>query len=235
MKWRIFNLLLVVTFLGACNAAKINSTKTDTTKESVDKISYLALGDSYTIGELVEQQGTYPFLLAKSITEKTKLQVVPPTIIAKTGWRTDELLIAIKSVDEKYDLVSLLIGVNNQYQGKEIGLFRKEFTMLLEKAIAFSKNGKKGVFVYSIPDYSVMPFMRDKNVKKVAIEIKNYNLVCAEVSKGFGVSFYDITPISQKASYEDKYVADDKLHPSAKMYQVWVTETVDRIIANQLR
>ncbi len=183
---------------------------------------------------MVEQQTTFPFLLAKSITKKSDFEVMSTTIIAKTGWRTDELLTAIKEVKKKYDLVSVLIGVNNQYQGKEIDQFREDFKLILEKAISFSKNSKKGVFVYSIPDYSVMPFMRGKDVKKVSAEIKKFNGICSDVAYQMGVSFYNITPISQKAQFDSNLIANDKLHPSGAMYKIWVSETVERIISNQL-
>ena len=138
-------------------------------------------------------------------------------------------------VKQQYDLVSLLIGVNNQYQGKDIEVFTKEFKLLIEKAIGFSKTGKQGVFVYSIPDFSVMPFMRGKKVKKVSAEIKNYNAICSTVAQQMGVSFYDITPISQKAQYDSGLIADDKLHPSGNMYALWVSEFVEQIISKQIR
>jgi lysophospholipase L1-like esterase len=221
--------------LGACKTSRTHfKGASNAITSSKPPITYLALGDSYTIGEMVEQQATFPFILANSITKKSSFEVISPTVIAKTGWRTDELILAIQVVQEKYDLVSVLIGVNNQYQGKEIEQFRAEFKVVLEKAIGFSKSGKRGVFVYSIPDYSVMPYMRGKDTDQVCAELKNYNAICSGVAKQMGISFYDITPISQKAQHDSKLVADDKLHPSGAMYKIWVSETVEQVISNQL-
>ena len=224
-----FLLLLLI------SGCKTRNSVTKVSPEGTNVLTYLALGDSYTIGEMVEQPLTFPFILANAIAAKTDIEVKTPRVIAKTGWRVDELLDSIAVVKEQYDLVSVLIGVNNQYQGKDINQFTKEFKLLLEKAIDFSKNGKKGVFVYSIPDYSVMPFMRGKDTKRVRLELKNYNAICSAVARQFGVSFYNITPISQKAEYDSSLIADDKLHPSGAMYKLWVNETIDQIISNQLR
>ncbi len=227
---------LLLVFVSACSSTKTTSKKSDQQAVAVEsQFTYLALGDSYTIGEMVDPQQSFPFQLASALAAKTELNIATPRVIAKTGWRTDELLDSITVVKEQYDLVSLLIGVNNQYQGKEIDVFTKEFKLLLEKAIGFSKTAENGVFVYSIPDYSVMPFMRGKDVKKVRAEIKNYNSICAAVAEKIGVNFYDITPISQKVQYDSGLIADDKLHPSGAMYGMWVSEYVDQIISNQLR
>ncbi|MFT6167116.1 MAG: hypothetical protein ACJAV5_000816 [Vicingaceae bacterium] len=227
--------LFLLVFSGCKTSNHVAKATYDAANVVENQLTYLALGDSYTIGEMVEQSRTFPFQLANTIRIKTDFEVPPPRVIAKTGWRTDELLDSIAVVKEKYDLVSVLIGVNNQYQGKDINQFTKEFRLLLEKAISFSRNGKKGVFVYSIPDYSVMPFMRGKDIKKVQAELKNYNSICSAVAQQFGVSFYNITPISQKAKYDSSLIADDKLHPSGAMYKIWVSETIDQIISNQLR
>tara|TARA_B110000503_G_C7103497_1_gene394892 strand:- start:678 stop:1391 length:714 start_codon:yes stop_codon:yes gene_type:complete len=227
--------LLLLVFIGCKTGKPIAKATSDTANVVENQLTYLALGDSYTIGEMVEQSLTFPFQLAKAITGKTDFEVTTPRVIAKTGWRTDQLLDSITVVKDQYDLVSVLIGVNNQYQGKDIDQFTKEFELLLQKAISFSRSGKKGVFVYSIPDYSIMPFMRGKDTKKVQAELKNYNGICSAVAQQFGVSFYNITPISQKAQYDSSFIADDKLHPKGAMYKIWVSETIDRIISNQLR
>lgn len=223
--------IVVVTALFSCKTTK-NTTNSET---SLAAQQYLALGDSYTIGKIVELEGSFPQQLVAAINAKTESTFDKPRIIAKTGWRTDELLAAMKVVDEKYDLVSVLIGVNNQYQGNDTKRFESDFRIILKQAISFSKNRKEGVFVYSIPNYGVMPFMRGKNVKKVRNELKAFNAICNEVAKEFGVSFYNITGISEKAAFDTKLIADDKRHPSKFQYKLWVDETVNQIIANQIR
>lgn len=228
-------LVLIITLFTACTSNNTTGkSRAELKEEAKNTITYLALGDSYTIGEMVSQPETFPFQLARAIEEKTKRKVATPVVIAKTGWRTDELLVAIKSVKEKFNLISLLIGVNNQFQAKDINVFREEFTQLIEQAISFSKTGNKGVFVYSIPDYSVMPFMRGEDNSKVRTELKNYNAICLDICKQLNVSFYDITPISRKAKTDFSLIADDKLHPSAAMYEMWVNQTVYQIISKQL-
>ncbi|MDB4062173.1 SGNH/GDSL hydrolase family protein [Vicingaceae bacterium] len=233
---RITVIVLLFLIVSACNTTSSTSKESANPTTAVkNQFTYLALGDSYTIGEMVEQHQSFPFRLASALAAKTDLNIATPRVIAKTGWRTDQLLDSITAVKEQYDLVSLLIGVNNQYQGKDIEVFTKEFKLLIEKAIGFSKTGKKGVFVYSIPDYSVMPFMRGKKVKKVSAEIKNYNAISSTVAQKMGVSFYNITPISQKAQYDSGLIAVDKLHPGGNMYALWVSEFVEQIISNQIR
>lgn len=196
---------------------------------SQNKISYLALGDSYTIGELVAEKSRWPVLLAEKLNQLGE-QVQLEQIIATTGWTTDELLAAIeknkkvtKSTD--YDLVSLLIGVNNQYRGYRIEQYKKEFEQLLEKAIGLAGGRNESVFVVSIPDYGITPFAEENDIesKKVTEELLQYNTIAREIALEHQVKFYDITPLSLKAVNEpEKYLAEDKLHPSAEMYADWV-------------
>ena len=226
-----FILISLLVFLLSCKTTE----KTANSEPAVSTLKYLALGDSYTIGEMVEAEGSFPFQLVTAINSKTNFKFAPPRIIAKTGWRSDELLKEIKLLEGSYDLVSVLIGVNNQYQGKDIEKFRTEFKLIVEKATSLSNKGSKGVFVYSIPNYGVMPFVRGKNTKKIGKELKEYNSICSEISKQLEVSFYNITEISEKASFDTKLIADDKLHPSEFQYKMWVDETVNRIISNQLQ
>lgn len=224
-------LISLLVFLLSCKTTE----KTANKELPVATLNYLALGDSYTIGEMVKAEGSFPFQLVAAINSTTKFNFAPPQIIAKTGWRSDELLKEIKLLEGSYDLVSVLIGVNNQYQGKDIEKFRKEFKLIVEKAISLSKKGSKGVFVYSIPNYGVMPYMRGKDTKKIRKELKEYNSICGEISKQLEVSYYNITEISEKASFDSKFIADDKLHPSEFQYKMWVDETVNMIISNQLQ
>lgn len=193
--------------------------------------SYLALGDSYTIGEGVDAKRRWPVQLANFLNIKGK-KVAPPIIIAKKGWRTDELYEAVSSdkrvESEKFDLVSLLIGMNDQYQGKDIKNFPAAFEKLLEFAIDVGKRGKKSVFVLSIPDYGATPFGKD-NAEKIAKEIDAYNAICEDLCKRRKIPFYTITEISRRATAETDLVASDRLHPSGEMYRLWVAKIVDQV------
>ena len=191
-----------------------------------DSKSYLALGDSYTIGELVDSKKTWSKVLADKLNNRG-IAVELDKIIATTGWTTDELLDAVENdtllTDSNYDLVSLLIGVNNQYRGYGIQQYREEFEMLLKKAIKLAGKKAERVFVVSIPDYGVTPFAKEnnKNSELIAKELNEYNRIARNLSNEYGVTFFDITPISLKAVWDTDYVASDKLHPSAKMYAEW--------------
>lgn len=186
-----------------------------------DKRSYLALGDSYTIGESVDEQYRWPNQLVKYLKEDS-IEIHKPQIIARTGWRTDQIYYAAGVIrGEKYDLVSVLAGVNDQYQGKSIEHFEPEFRRLLNFAIDHCKKGIKGVFVVSIPDYGCTPYGKS-NEARIAKELDEYNAICKEICKEKGVVFYDITPISKKAKTNPELVAKDGLHPSEKMYKLWV-------------
>jgi lysophospholipase L1-like esterase len=191
-------------------------------------VAFLALGDSYTIGESVLESESWPYQLANDLSKKGK-SVQVGKVIATTGWTTEDLLKAIE-VQEKellktdFDMVSLLIGVNNQYKGYAIKQYKKEFKVLLKKALSFVDMDPSKVFVVSIPDYGVTPFASENNkdIEKIESDLIIYNQIAEEYAKKYGVPFYDITPISLKAMYDKDYVANDGLHPSAKMYQEWV-------------
>ncbi|OYU65126.1 MAG: lysophospholipase, partial [Cytophagaceae bacterium BCCC1] len=185
-------------------------------------LSYLALGDSYTIGESVTEDQRWPVQLAKSLTSNG-IAVSQPQIIAKTGWTTDELKAKIVSenITKKYDWVSLLIGVNNQYRGRSVEEFRKQYVDLLETAIQFSGNRPQYVFVVSIPDWGVTPFGRNSPKKSISEQIDLFNAIKKEETEKRGILFVDITPISRQAINDPSLIAEDGLHPSGKMYQLW--------------
>ncbi len=193
--------------------------------------SYLALGDSYTIGETVDAKRRWPVQLANFLNIKGK-NVSQPLVIAKTGWRTDELHAAassdIRVAPKKFDLVSLLIGVNDQYQGKDIKNFPAAFEKLLDLAIESGARGRKSVFVVSIPDYGATPFGKD-NAENVTKEIDAYNAISEEICKRRKIPFYTITEISRRANTEPELVASDGLHPSGEMYRLWVASFVDLV------
>lgn len=187
--------------------------------------SFLALGDSYTIGESVDAAMRWPNQLVAAL-NRSGLEFEQPEIVAKTGWTTDELLTALDqaSLAASYDYVSLLIGVNNQYRGRSVASFEPEFTALLERAISYSNRKANGVFVVSIPDWGVMPFAEGRDARKIALEIDTYNKSIERICKIYGVRFFDITEISRKASETPSFVASDGLHPSGEMYAAWVNE-----------
>ncbi len=198
------------------------------------KYTFLALGDSYTIGEAVEEEGRWPVQLAKKLgIDSITLE---PTIVATTGWTTDELMSGIVKADVKgtFDLVSLLIGVNNQYRGYDEDQYEKEFKLLLDQAIAFANGNNHHVFVVSIPDYGVTPFVQEKGMdpSKIAHELDSYNAIAQKIATLRDISFIDITEISRQAAEDSSLVAADGLHPSAVMYQLWVEEMYEQVYAN---
>jgi lysophospholipase L1-like esterase len=184
-------------------------------------VRYLALGDSYTIGESVLENERWPNQLAAMLSEKNiQIEV---TIIACTGWTTDELWQGIQAnlPQGTFDLVSLLIGVNNQYRGYDINEYRQQIRFLLSKSIEYAGNDPNRVIVLSIPDWGVTPFASGRDREQIAKEIDAFNLVGREESKKAGVHFADVTPISREAINDLSLVASDGLHPSGKMYFEW--------------
>jgi lysophospholipase L1-like esterase len=194
-------------------------------------LSYLALGDSYTIGESVANDQRWPVQLAKSLTSNG-VAVSTPYIIAKTGWTTDELKAKIISekITKKYDLVSLLIGVNNQYRGRSVEDFRKEYIDLLETAIQFSGNQPQHVFVVSIPDWGFTPFGKNSPKQSISEQIDLFNAIKKEETEKRGILFVDITLISRQAINDLSLIAEDGLHPSGKMYQLWTEKIVPELL-----
>ena len=184
-------------------------------------IRYLALGDSYTIGESVAEHERWPNQLAGLL--RTNDISTEVTLIARTGWTTDELWqgIQAREINPPYDLVSLLIGVNNQYRGLEIDEYREEFIFLLNKAIEYAGGDAKRVIVLSIPDWGVTPFAKSRDSKEIATEINLFNSVNREESEKAGVYYVNITPSSREAVTDSALIATDGLHPSGKMYAEW--------------
>ncbi len=194
-----------------------------------EKVRYLALGDSYTIGESVDDHLRWPVQLADSLSQ-AGIPVSSPEIVATTGWTTEELQqgIAEARLNPPYDLVSLLIGVNNQYRGYDIDIYHKEFRELLEQAIAFAGGDTGKVFVVSIPNYGVTPFGL-RNEDKIRQELLNYDAIADSISSEYGIPFIDITPISERARNDASLIAGDNLHPSGKMYSLWVREMLPTV------
>jgi lysophospholipase L1-like esterase len=185
-------------------------------------IRYLALGDSYTIGEKVAKNERWPVQLGAELEKQG--YVVELTNIARTGWTTDELWMGIEQtgVAPPYDLVSLLIGVNNQYRGRPLEEYREQFRFLLEKAIEYAGNNPQKVVVVSIPDWGVTPFAAGHNWGQIGDDIDIFNAINREEARGADVAYVDITPYSRNAALDRELIASDGLHPSGKMYAGWV-------------
>ena len=190
-------------------------------KTQTPRYKYLALGDSYTIGESVENSGRFPFQLYMRLLADS-VDIAEPYIIAKTGWTTDELMNAIaeRNVRDTFDIVTLLIGVNNQYRERSVEEYRVQFKQLLDTALSFAGGKKERVFVLSIPDWGVTPFAEGRDRKKIAREIDDYNFVNKSESMNAGVKYFDITDISRLA--DPMLTAGDGLHPSTAQYKLWV-------------
>ena len=188
------------------------------------KYTMLCLGDSYTIGEAVEESEGFPMQTIQLL-KKEKIDFEKPIIIAKTGWTTDELASAIRerNLRHKYDVVTLLIGVNNQYRGRDLENYRHEFRELLTTAIAYANGKPAHVFVLSIPDWGVTPFgHKDKRgEKKIAEEIDLFNAINKEETLQAKAHYIDIAPGSCEAKTNPALIAGDGLHPSGKMYGDW--------------
>ena len=197
----------------------VDTTKIILPKPDSSKI-YLALGDSYTIGQSVAEAERFPNQTA-ALLRAQNILINDPKIIAATGWTTKNLIDALNSatLQNNYDVVSLLIGVNNQYQGRNIDEYKNEFTLLLNRAIQYAGNRPTHVFVLSIPDYSVTPFAGSYDKVKIAAEIDQFNAENKKISLMAGVNYLDITPISREP--DPALIASDGLHPSGKQYKRW--------------
>jgi len=183
---------------------------------------FLALGDSYTIGESVGPPERWPNQLARLLRERGVADFAEPEIIATTGWTTDELAEGIPAAkpEGKYGLVALLIGVNNQYRGRGLDEYREQFRGLLNTAIEFA-GGAGHVLVLSIPDWGVTPFAEGRDRTRIAREIDAFNAVNRDESAAAGAAYLDVTAISRRAALEPRLLAEDGLHPSGEMYREW--------------
>ncbi len=192
--------------------------------KTLDKnnITYLALGDSYTIGESVSKEDRFPVQLVAML-RKDSISISDPDFVATSGWTTGNLLNALNIAPPKtnYLFVTMLIGVNNQYQGRSLDEYKTQFTELLTMAISYASGIKNHVFVLSIPDYSVTPFARGSDTQKIAREIDQFNQANKNISLNFGVHYLDITTISREAKNDPTLIAGDGLHPSPKQYNEW--------------
>lgn len=192
--------------------------------ELQEQLSYLALGDSYSIGEGVEAASRWPMQLALAL-RREGIAIADPRIIATTGWTSDELGSAMDAAEPlgEWDVVSVLIGVNDQYRGRAVADYVEGFTTLLQRSITLADANPRRVFVLSIPDWGVTPFARAelRSPRRIAQELDAFNTAAREVCESHDVAFIDITEISRELGAQPAMLVDDGLHPSAAMYAEW--------------
>ncbi|WP_423146789.1 SGNH/GDSL hydrolase family protein [Rubrolithibacter danxiaensis] len=223
----LFAVILVIC-LGCSNEEKeVLTPSLQLTNEK--SLNFLALGDSYTIGTSVSPAESYPYQLSDSVkTDSITLKKVK--IIAQNGWTTADLIQALEKEqpEGKFDIVTLLIGVNNQFQRGSIERYEKEFKELLDRALKYSGGVKSHVFVLSIPDYGVTPF--GGNDPEISKEIDAFNTANKNITETAGINYVDITSISRLAKNDSSLLARDGLHPSAKMYAMWVEKLKEALL-----
>lgn len=250
--FRVLNLLIVMIIVG-CGAETAvptptpfvqptltmtpSPTNTPTPKPACaprteNPLRYLALGDSYTIGESVAEGERWPVQLVAALRGQG-VNISDPEIIAKTGWTTSELAQGIAQAEPQgpYDLVSLLIGVNNQYRGLSQEAYREEFVALLETAVSLANNNPNRVFVVSIPDWGVTPFGQRRDFREVSAAIDAINAINRAETERRGIVYIDITEISRRVPDDGTLIAGDGLHPSGEMYRLWVEQMQPEICA----
>lgn len=196
-------------------------------------LTYLALGDSYTIGEQVLPADNFPSQTAALLRKNYFLQVAEPKIIAVTGWTTDELSNAIREehLQDTFDFVTLLIGVNNQYRGRDLEEYKREFAQLLNKAILFANGHTSRVFVLSVPDWGVTPFAEGRDRKEIAQKINEFNVANKSITLAYRCHYIDITASTRAHGTDEQYLTPDKLHYAAKEYQVWAAALAPQVAA----
>lgn len=214
--------LLLPFFLTACTSAPTPAPDLLSAMPTSQPLRFLALGDSYTIGEAVDETERWPVQLV-GLLRAQGVEIEDPLIVARTGWTTDELSAGIDAANPQgpFDLVSLLIGVNNQYRGRDLDEYRREFALLLKRALAFAGGRPGHVLVLSIPDWGVTGFAKGLDRAKIAREIDAFNAVNAAEAQRAGVRYVDVTPVSRRAATESGWIASDNLHPSGRMYAEW--------------
>lgn len=219
MKWLILLLLPIISTAQTPDTMHVDDNHNYT---------YLALGDSYTIGEGVTLTKNFPYQTIAQL-RKEGYDFAAPEIIAKTGWTTDELEDGIKKhkLLERYDFVSLLIGVNNQYRGRNLLEYKEQFENLIKRSIELTGGKAERVMVVSIPDYGATPFGLSLNEEKISKEIDQFNTLNKAISLQYKVHYIEITQGSRKAKENTALVAADGLHPSAKEYTKWAKKLAD--------
>ncbi len=235
MLYKLTFIFSLLSFIPSCSQTEeIRSEQIVDESNNQEIITYLALGDSYTIGESVDFEDSFPAQLSTRIEENKNL-LVNTTVIAQTGWRTDQLISAVggrESAD--YNLVTLLIGVNNQFQSRPFSQYETEFTTLLNKAINLAGNDANKVIILSIPDYYYTPYGQSNGNELISLQLDEYNNFAKSIAKEKGVTFLDITDITRKGLDEPELVADDGLHPSGLAYEKFV-ERLYPLVSTRLK
>lgn len=230
MNFFYIKLSLVIMLILACTTQEeltpiVNEVDAKKTKQ----LNYLALGDSYTVGESLAAKKSFPKQLEKRLEDNLNIKI-QTKIIAQTGWRTDNLINGIDAaeLETSYDFVTLLIGVNNQFQGTPFSVYEKEFPELLASAIKFADNTPSQVVIVSIPDWSFTPFGSNRDEENISKEIDMYNAFAKLKAEESKVKFIEITDITREGLDKPELVAGDGLHPSEEAYKLFV----DRIAPN---
>lgn len=197
------------------------SVEIDLINSGNSKLSFLALGDSYTIGEGVNENERWPNQFVE-VAYENGLDFEKPEIIAETGWKTFDLLNAISQTNftQKYDYVSLLIGVNNQFNSRSIDEFEEDLNKLMDKMNSLKKSNGN-IIIISIPDWGYTPFGNSYNREKISSEINLFNNSLITFANSYGLKYVDVTEISRRAINESNLLASDNLHPSGLMYLEW--------------
>jgi lysophospholipase L1-like esterase len=193
--------------------------------------TYLALGDSYTIGQSVAEGDRFPVQLVARLREDG-LTVAEPEIVAQTGWTTRDPIGALSASpkQDSYDLVTLLVGVNDQFRGYALERYEADFANMLARAIELAGGDSSRVVVLSIPDWGVTPAGASYDPQRIAAEIDAFNAINRRLSEAAGIAYVDITPVSRQADNHFRLIAGDGLHPSAEMYALWVDELYDVVL-----
>jgi lysophospholipase L1-like esterase len=235
LKTLLFYTLFAATTI-SCSKEKhtpsVSMTPTDSTAfpKLITGIRYLALGDSYTYGQNVAENERFPNQLVTNLA-KQGIQVTNLHSIARTGWTTDELQAGITAAaiaDSTYDIVSLLIGVNNQYRNRSVEVYKTEFTELLNQAVKFAGGRKNRVVVVSIPDYAYTSF--GGGSARISAGIDEFNAANEQITRASSIAYINITPISREGIKDPSLVASDGLHPSGKQYGRWVLDMMPTIL-----
>jgi len=225
----------LIVLLMACTKGDKNTSIRPTggpaTVDDSTQRSYLALGDSYTIGQSVDISQRFP-VQATTLLKQQGIQFSDAEIIATTGWTTADLAAALQTTSPKrpaYDIVTLLIGVNNQFQGRSQSEYRQQFEQLLDASVQYAGNKKNHVIVLSIPDWGVTPYASGYNRQLIAAQIDSFNLINKQVATQKGVGYIDITAASRLAASDPSLITYDGLHPSGKEYAVWASLLANKI------
>lgn len=234
---RLYPIFMILLLSACANTTPTPTTTPNPTSVSTPEVTdmttlrYLALGDSYTIGERVPEKERWPnqmVALIESSPQFTRSEDIDVTIIARTGWTVNELWQGIQTDPPQgtYDLVTLLIGVNDQYRGYPLDGYREDFHFMLGKAIEYAGGNPQHVIVLSIPDWGFTPFAISQDTEPISLQIDKFNTVNLEETKSAGAHYVDVTTISRMGLDDFDLIAPDRLHPSGKMYALWAEKTL---------